>query len=658
MEETKEQQNLHSFLRAFIYFMIIVEASLFIYFNAPFWGRFKLILIKVHNIPIYHNILNSKLSTLIAICLVSIGTVARKDLNFNPKRQIFYPLIAGLLLFFGSVYFLNEPSGFLFKYTTVNNSIYMAMSLIGAVLMGTSLDNISKLIKSGLGKDKWNVEGESFMQQTKAEITPYSVNIPTQFYFGKKVNNGYINIVNPFRGTMVLGTPGSGKTFSIINPFIRQLIAKSFTMCLYDFKFPDLGQIAYYHYLLAKQNGKMEGFAFHVVNLNQVEKSRRINPLKAEYLNSLADASESAEALVEALKKSDKSGGADQFFTQSAVNFLASCIYFLSKHKGGKLSSLPHILALLNRTYEEIFTTLYSEPELISLLSPFFSAFKAKAFDQLEGQVGTLRIFISRLATKETFWVFSGDDVNLKISDSKTPSILVLANDPATQNINAACYSVVLNRLTRLINSKNNLPTSIIVDELPTLYVHKVENLIATARSNKVAVLLGLQELTQFQQQYGKDTAATITSVIGNVVSGSVRNKETLNWLEVLFGKSRQLSESLTIDRSKTSTSLSEKLDALIPAGKISSLGSGEMVGVIATEAKEFTGRFETSAINCRINLPEKELKQEEKNYRPLPDFYDFKGKKDEILLQNFNKINEDIETMVLGFSQPKPVAK
>ncbi|RYE12464.1 MAG: type IV secretory system conjugative DNA transfer family protein, partial [Sphingobacteriaceae bacterium] len=334
-----------------------------------------------------------------------------------------------------------------------------------------------------------------------------------------------------------------------------------------------------------------------------------------------------------------------------------SCIYFLSKHNEGKLSSLPHILALLNRTYEEIFTTLYSEPELVSLLSPFYSAFKAKAFDQLEGQVGTLRIFISRLATKETFWVFSGDDVDLKISDPKTPSILVLANDPATQNINAACYSVVLNRLTRLVNSKGNIPTSIVVDELPTLYVHKVENLIATARSNKVAVLLGLQEIPQFQQQYGKDTAATITSVIGNVISGSVRNKETLNWLEVLFGKSKQLSESLTIDRSKTSTSLNEKLEALIPAGKISSLGSGEMVGVIATETKEFTGRFETSAINCRINLSEKDLKQEEDNYQPLPDFYDFKGKKDEILRQNFEQINKDIEEMLASFSKPLPVS-
>jgi hypothetical protein len=657
MEESKEQHSLYGFLQAMIYFTIIVEYSLFVYFDAPFWKGFKVVLIKIHNLPIYHNILNSKLSTFVLICLVSIGTVARKDLHLNPKTQIVYPLTVGLLLFFGSMYFAGKPSPVVFKYTTVKDIIYMAMSFIGAVLTATSMDNISKLIKSGLGKDKWNVEGESFMQHTKADVTEYSINIPTQFYFGKKVNNGYINIVNPFRGTMVLGTPGSGKTYSIINPFIRQLIAKGFTMCLYDFKFPDLGQIAYYHYLLAKQKGKIKDYKFHVVNLNQVEKSRRINPLKAEYLTSLADASESAEALVEALKKSDKSGGADQFFTQSAVNFLASCIFFLSKHNEGKLSSLPHILALLNRTYEEIFTTLYTEPQLVSLLSPFFSAFKAKAFDQLEGQVGTLRIFISRLATIETFWVFSGDDVDLKISDPKTPSILVLANDPATQNINSACYSVVLNRLTRLVNSKGNIPTSIVVDELPTLYVHKVENLIATARSNKVAVLLGLQEIPQFQQQYGKDTAATITSVIGNVISGSVRNKETLNWLETLFGKSKQLSESLTIDRSKTSTSLNEKLELLIPAGKISSLGAGEMVGVIATETKEFTGQFETSAINCRITLSEKDLKQEEDNYQPLPDFYDFKGKKDEILRQNFERINKDIEEMVTSFSKPVPVS-
>ncbi len=275
------------------------------------------------------------------------------------------------------------------------------------------------------------------------------------------------------------------------------------------------------------------------------------------------------------------------FFTQSAINFLAACIFFFAKHDGGKYSSLPHVLSFLNRSYQEVFDTLFSEPELVSLLSPFRSAWLEKAFPQLEGQVGTLKIFISRLATKETFWVFSGDDFNLKISDPNSPSIVVLANDPNTQNINSACYSIVLNRLTKLINSKGNLPSALIIDEVPTLFVHKVENLIATARSNKVAVLMGLQEIPQFNQQYGKDTAATITAVVGNVLAGSVRNKETLDWLERLFGKSKQIGEGLSIDQNKVSASLNEKLEALIPAGKMASLNTGEMVGLIAADVQE-----------------------------------------------------------------------
>ncbi|UOE50922.1 type IV secretion system DNA-binding domain-containing protein [Mucilaginibacter sp. SMC90] len=524
-------------------------------------------------------------------------------------------------------------------------------SLAGALMVSLSMDNISKLISTGLGKDKWNVEAESFMQPVKLVETPYSVNIPMLFYYNKRVRKGWMNLCNIFRGTILIGTPGSGKSFSIVNPFIRQLIAKGFAVCVYDFKFPDLGRIAYYHYLLARQGGKMKGFQFHVINLDDVEKSRRINPWRSGYIRTLADAAETAEGLVEALKKGDSSGGSDQFFTQSAINFLASCVYFLSKYEGGKYSSPPHVLAFLNRSYEEIFNALVSEPELKSLMSPFMTAYNAKAFDQLEGQIGTLKVFISRLATKEVFWVFSGDDFDLKISSKEHPGILVLANDPNTQNINSACYSIIINRLTKLINTKGNLPSALVVDEVPTLFVHKIENLIATARSNKVAVLLGLQELPQFNQQYGKDTAATITSVVGNVLSGSVRNKETLEWLERLFGKSKQIGEGLSIDRNKTSTSLNEKLEDLIPAGKIASLNAGELVGLIAADAQEkFTGQFNTSAVHCRVNLDMKQIAREEKGYKPLPVYYDFGDSKEATLTQNFFRITQEIHDVVLKF--------
>lgn len=654
MEETREQQKLHGFMQTAIYLSVLLEVVIFVYLKAPFWGLFITPLEKISRVVIYSNLAYSKFTTLTLMCLVSIGTLAKKEIDLNPKKHIVYPLSLGLLLFFGSIIFEGRASSLAFEYTSWYNLTYIVFSFIGALMTSLAMDNISKLIKSGLGKDQWNTEAESFMQPVNKLETPYSVNIPMLFYHKGKVRNGWINIVNVFRGTIVIGTPGSGKSFSVVNPFIRQLIAKQFTVCLYDFKYPDLGHIAYYHYLLAKQQGKLKGYTFHVLNLNEVEKSRRINPWRADYIKSLADAAETAEALVEALKKGDRSGGSDQFFTQSAINFLASCIYFLSKHAGGKLSSFPHVLALLNRSYEEIFNALVSEQELKSLLSPFMSAYHAKAFDQLEGQVGTLKIFISRLATKETFWVFSGDDFDLKISARENPGVLVLANDPNTQNINSACYSIITNRLTKLINTKGNLPSALIVDEVPTLFLHKVENLIATARSNKVAVLMGLQELPQFSQQYGKDTAATITAVIGNVLSGSVRNKETLEWLERLFGKSKQLGEGLSIDRNKTSTSLNEKLEALIPAGKIASLNAGEMVGVIAADAREaYTGKFETSAVNCRVSLDLKEIAKEERSYKPLPTYYNFGDKKDEILRQNFARISLEIQQMVTQFRPP-----
>lgn len=660
MEETREQQGLYRYLQFGIYLSAFIEIFLYYYIPGLISDghredtyQFKLFAGKLFRLPFYSELVYSKLFTLLLICLVSVGTLSRKKRDLDPKNHIVYPLTGGLLLLFSAVWFHAMDTTLAWPGASWSTLAYLIATVGGTILIHVAMDNVSKMISSKLGKDKWNVEGESFMQQLKPSINEYSVNIPTLFYYKGKVHKGWINLVNIFRGTMVIGTPGSGKTFGVINPAIRQLIAKEFCLCIYDFKNPDLGKIAYYHYLLAKSLDKCEGYGFHVINLTEVEKSRRINPWRREYLASLADASETAEALVESLKKGEKPGGSDQFFTQSAVNFLAACIYFFSRHQDGKYSSLPHVLAFLNLPYEDIFETLFSEVELVSLLSPFKTAWQAKAYDQLEGQIGTLKIFISRLATKETFWVFSGDDIDLKISDPKNPGVLILANDPGTQQINSTCYSVVLNRLVRLVNSKGNLPCGIIVDEVPTLFMHRIENLIATARSNRVAVMMGLQELPQFKQQYGREAAATITSVVGNVISGSVRNKETLDWLERLFGKVKQMGESLSIDRNKTSVSLSEKLEPLIPAGKIASLKSGEVVGMLAGDvAERFTGDYQTTAIHCRIDLDMELIAQEENSYRDLPTYYDFGGRKEQVLRENFLRISEEVRDLVKGFKK------
>nr|WP_305050918.1 type IV secretory system conjugative DNA transfer family protein [Elizabethkingia bruuniana] len=495
--------------------------------------------------------------------------------------------------------------------------VYAFLSFLGAVILQMGADSISKLMQQKMGKDRWNVEEESFDQNQELVQSDTSINIPYIFWYGGKKHEGWINI-DPFRGTMVIGVPGSGKSFGVINPAIRQMIAKGFCLMIYDFKFPDLGQIAYYHYLLKKSKDSDYNYSFHVINLNEVEKSRRVNPFKKEYVKTLAEAQEMAEAMVSSLQKGSTSsgGGSDQFFTQSAINFLSSCIYFFATHENGKYSDLPHILSFMNRSYKEIFDTLFNHEELYSLLSPFKSAYENKAFDQLEGQVGTLKIFLSRLATKESFWVFSGDEVELKITDRNNPSIIILASDPGTQDINSALYSSVLNRTLRLINSKNNLPGGIIADEFPTIYIHKIDNVVATARSNRVAVMLGLQELPQLRQFYKKEVADTISAIVGNILSGSVRDKNTLDWLEKLFGKIKQKSYSQSISQQGTTTSINEKMDFMIPAGKIAALKTGEMAGIIAQGEENNTEEYKTSAVNGKINLDMKSIKKRKRNFR------------------------------------------
>ena len=659
MQEQQHQIKIYGFFQKMVYATVTLECLILFYVNA--------------NIPVLSNLLKSfskmgffsppitaKIATIVLIALVATGTKAKKKKDLNIVKAIIIPIIIGIALMFSSLAFVVEAGDTtipkIFPGFSLYQIIYATLAILGTIFTQVGADSISKYMQNKMGKDRWNVEEESFDQNQELVETVTSINIPYVFRYKKKNNKGWINI-NPFRGTMVIGVPGSGKSFGIINPAIRQMIAKNFCLCIYDFKFPDLGKIAYYHYLLKKSTDENYKHNFYVINLDDVEKSKRINPFKKEYIGTLAEAQEMAESMVSALQKGGASagGGSEQFFTQSAINFLSSCIYFFATLENGKYSDLPHLLSFMNRSYKEIFDSLFTHEELHSLLSPFKSAYDNKAFDQLEGQVGTLKIFLSRLATKESFWVFSGDEVELKITDKENPSIVILASDPGTQDINSALYSSVLNRILRLINSKENMPGGIIADEFPTIYIHKIDNVVATARSNRVAVMLGLQEIPQLKQFYKKEVADTISSIVGNILSGAARDKNTLEWLEKMFGKIKQKTYSQSISQQGTTTSINEKMDFMIPAGKIAALRTGEMVGMIAQGEENDTEEYKTSAISGKINLDMTKIKEEEKNYIKMPTYYSFKDKlgadrKDDVLMTNFRRINKEIEILVNEF--------
>jgi len=656
MQEQQNQIKIYGFFQKMVYFIVTLDCATLFFLSAKIPVVSEL-LGNFSKMGIFYPPLNAKFATIVLIALVAVGTKAKKKMDLNIAKNIILPILIGLAMMFGSLLLTSEAANNelprILPHLNLYQVLYIILSFIGALVAQIGADSISKLMQQKMGKDRWNIEEESFAQNQELVETDTSINIPYLFRFNKRINKGWINI-NPFRGTMVIGTPGSGKSFGVINPAIRQMIAKGFCLCIYDFKFPDLGQIAYYHHLLKKKNDSEYKHDFHVINLNDVEKSKRVNPFKKEYVKTLAEAQEMAEAMVSSLQKGGSSGGggSEAFFTQSAINFLSACIYFFATFENGKYSDLPHLLAFMNKSYKEIFDTLFTNEELESLLSPFKTAYDNKAFDQLEGQIGTLKIFLSRLATKESFWVFSGDEVELKITDKENPSIMILASDPGTQDINSALYSAVLNRTLRLINSKHNLPGGIIADEFPTIYIHKIDNVVATARSNKVAVMLGLQELPQLRQFYKKEIADTISAIVGNIMSGSARDKNTLDWLEKMFGKIKQKTFSQSISQQGTTNSINEKMDFMIPAGKIAALRTGEMVGIIAQGEENDTEEFKTSAVSGKINLDMAKIKNEEQNYVKMPIYYSFVDKKgddrkEEVLMTNYRKINKEVELIV-----------
>lgn len=641
-----EEQSLkkqYGFLQGAIYVFVILDVALFIFYrkgilSGTIWD-------KVAGLGMYQNALYSKLLLAGGFLIIAIGSNGKKKIDLDALRHIYFPLVIACILISIGMYSFVESVKMGGAHINYYDYIYIATIFLGFIFFHVGLNNISKIVRDKLLSDRFNVEGETFQQNKKLVTNDYSINYPINFYYKKK-QSGWMNITNPFRGTVVIGTPGSGKSFSIIIPYIKQIIKKGFTGVIYDFKYPDLGEICYYHYLLKRQSDPNYNYDFHVVNLDDVERSRRVNPLRADYIDTLGKSMETAEALIEALKKGVKSSGDSQFFDVSARNFLAAVFYFFAKYKDGKHSNLPFILHFLDLEYESLFDVLFKNPEINSLLTPFKSAYYNKTFKQLEGQLGTLRINLSALNTKEANWVFGGDDIDLKISNPDKPSILILANSTENQSSNSATQSILINRIIKLVNTKHNLPTALVVDEVPTIYLHKIENLIATARSNKVAVMLGLQEITQFRQQYGKEISDTILSVIANTVSGQVHSKETTEYLQNMFGKTKLLRKGMSLDYHKTNVNLNEHSDYLIPASKFASLKTGQMAAKIAGDDRE--DKYENSFFNCTINIDIEKIKAEEKEYSKfkLPKYYKFEDKEKQ-LFNNYIKNQETVKKVV-----------
>ncbi|ALU27738.1 MULTISPECIES: conjugal transfer protein MobC [Bacteroidota] len=556
-----------------------------------------------------HN-LYTKIFALVLLALSCLGTKGVKNEKIT-WTKINTALVIGFILFF-----LNTP---LLKLSPfIGTSLYIFTTALGYISLMKAGVWITRLLRTNLMDDVFNNENESFQQETKLMKNEYSVNLPTKFYYKGKWNEGWINVVNPFRATIVLGTPGSGKSYAVVNNYIRQHIEKGFSMYIYDFKFDDLSTIAYNHLLKHRDKYKVQP-QFYVINFDDPRKSHRCNPLNPVFMTDISDAYEAAYTIMLNLNRSwiQKQG---DFFVESPIILLAAIIWFLKIYDSGKYCTFPHAIELLNKKYSDVFTILTSYPDLENYLSPFMDAWQGGAQDQLQGQIASAKIPLSRMISPQLYWVMTGDDFSLDINNPKEPKILCVGNNPDRQNIYSAALGLYNSRIVKLINKKGQLKSSVIIDELPTIYFRGLDNLIATARSNKVAVCLGFQDYSQLIRDYGDKEAKVIQNTVGNIFSGQVVG-ETAKNLSERFGKVLQKRQSLTINRNDKSTSISTQLDSLIPASKISTLTQGMFVGAVSDN---FDERIEQKIFHSEIVVDNDKVAAETKAFKKIPEILSF----------------------------------
>ena len=633
------------FLRAVSIILAIMNVYWYCYEAMHIWGVtigvVDRILINFNRTcGLFHSILYTKLFSLLLLALSCLGTKGVKAEKMSWNR-IWTVLAVGFFLFFLNWWILLLPVSNL-----GNATLYIFTMTAGYICLLMGGLWMSRLLKHNFMEDVFNNENESFMQETKLLENEYSVNLPTRFYYKKKWQRGWINVVNPFRATIVLGTPGSGKSFAVVNNYIKQQIEKGYSMYIYDFKFSDLSTIAYNH-MMNHQNGYKVKPQFYVINFDDPRRSHRCNPIHPDFMSDISDAYESAYTIMLNLNKTwvQKQG---DFFVESPIILFAAIIWYLRIYKNGKYCTFPHAIELLNRRYEDVFPILTSYPELENYLSPFMDAWQGGAMEQLAGQIASAKIPLSRMISPQLYWVMSASEFTLDINNPEEPKILCVGNNPDRQNIYGAALGLYNSRIVKLINKKGQLKSSVIIDELPTIYFKGLDNLIATARSNKVAVCLGFQDFSQLVRDYGDKEAKVVINTVGNIFSGQVVG-ETAKTLSERFGKVLQKRQSISINRQDVSTSINTQMDSLIPPSKISGLTQGMFVGSVSDN---FNERIEQKIFHAEIVVDTDKVKQEESHYQPIPIINNFKDADGndcmkQAIQDNYNQIKEDVKQIV-----------
>ncbi|MFN0290157.1 conjugal transfer protein MobC [Pedobacter helvus] len=581
---------------------------------------------------LFNGIIKPKLAALLFMAISLLGAKGKKDENIQRKSIAAY-LLCGLLVY--SLSFLALYLQFSVSMVAIT---YMCLTGIGYLFMLTGGNWLSRLIKNSLNKDIFNSENETFPQEERLLENEYSINLPAKYQLKNKIRQSWINVINPFRGLLVAGTPGAGKSYFVIRHIIDQHIKKGFSMFLYDFKYDDLTKIAY-NKLLNYSGAYDVCPQFYIINFDDLNRTHRCNPLDPAGMEDITDATEASRTIMMGLNREwiKKQG---DFFVESPINFLTAVIWYLRKYQDGRYCTLPHVIELMQVEYDHLFAVLEMEEEIRVLINPFISAYHNNAKAQLEGQIASAKIGLARLSSPQLYYVLSGNDFTLDVNNPKEPKIICVGNNPQKLQTYGAVLSLYISRMIKLVNRKGQLKSSLLFDEFPTIYFNNMDSLIATARSNKVATTLAVQDFSQLKKDYGAEQADVITGIVGNVISGQVTG-DTAKTLSEGFGKIMQDRTSLSINSSDTSTSKSMQLDYAVPAAKIAGLSSGEFVGIVADNPDQ---KIKLKMFHAEIQNDHEAIAKEESEYSLIPLIAEVTV---EDVNENYLKIKKQISNLV-----------
>jgi hypothetical protein len=584
--------------------------------------------------PEFKDALTTKAISLGLLAVSLIGARGRKEEKIRARNALGY-IGTGLLLFFGSYLLLMLQTTLVFT-----ASVYMGVTGLAYILILTGGTMLSRLLTLQFNQDVFNKTNETFPQEERLLANEYSINLPARYKLKGKIRSSWINIINPFRGLLIAGTPGSGKSYFVIRHIITQQIKKGYCMFLYDFKYADLTTIAY-NTLINNLSAYPVKPQFYVINFDDLSRSHRCNPLDPATMDDITDAMEAARTILLGLNR-DWIRKQGDFFIESPITYVTAIIWYLRKYKGGKYCTLPHVVELIQVEYAKLFAVLQKEREIEALINPFINAFKNDAVEQLEGQISGAGIAMARLSSPQLYYVLSGNDFTMDLNNPQTPKIISLGNNPQKSQTYGAVLSLYITKMMKLVNKPRQLKSALTFDEFPTIYVNNLDSLgLAVARSNKVAITLAVQDFSQLKKEYGKELADVIPNIVGNIISGQVSG-DTAKTLSDGFGKIMQNRQSTSVNSSDTSVSYSGQLDAAIPLSTITTLSSGEFVGMVADNPDQ---PITLKTFHAKIINDHEGIKKEEAAYKQLPII---RTVTPELVHNNYLRIKMEIEDLIL----------